>query len=147
MKINHPSESEIQQYALDRTASESQVIQHIDTCEACRLIAQNYMHLFTAIQEQPKAYFDFDLASLVLQQLPDRKYRFSLNLFFPYVFASCGLITLGFLIYKFRIFILNLITGNFSITMYLVLLIPLFVLVFQSMDMYRRYRNQMSILK
>jgi hypothetical protein len=142
----HPSESEIQQYALGRSECDGEILRHIESCEACKTGAQNYMQMFGAIREQPKAIFDFDLAALVMQQLPKTKSRFSLNLLFPYLFASLGLLTLVVFFYRFRKNIFNVLTGNFPITMYLILIIPLSILIFQSIDMYKKHQKQMSIL-
>ena len=70
MTTRHLSETELQQYALDGAAAPKEYSEHIAVCENCRAEAMTYRSLFAAIKEQPEPAFDFDIAGLVLSQLP-----------------------------------------------------------------------------
>ena len=70
MKYLHLTDDEIQQYVLEKANGSDTIIEHIQECTHCKERAEEYSLLFRAIQQQEKPVFDFDLADLVLQQLP-----------------------------------------------------------------------------
>jgi hypothetical protein len=146
MTTEHLSEQEVQQYALDRSCCGKKLAEHVEACAYCQANAEAYLQLFSVIHEQPKPFFGFDLSSLVLQQLPNAKSKFSLNGFLIYllVFASISVIAVPF--YLFRKNLSNMFTGVLPMTIYLILISALTILVFQSFEMYRKYQKQMNIL-
>jgi hypothetical protein len=94
MNYSHPSEKEIQQWAIDKSDSSTEMIHHMESCAHCRAEAETYRLLFSKIKQQPAAAFDFNLSGLVLSQLPKNKARLSLdNLIagFLLVFTCCVL--------------------------------------------------------
>lgn len=70
MNNGHPSEMELQQYALEPSGCNPETLEHMEACPRCRAEAAAYRLLFTGISEQPEANFDFDLSAAVLSRLP-----------------------------------------------------------------------------
>ena len=66
----HPSENELQQYAIDKSDANPDVIAHIESCPDCQAEISTYQMLFSEIKIQPPASFDFDVQELVLSKLP-----------------------------------------------------------------------------
>jgi hypothetical protein len=142
----HLSETEIQQCALDKSGCADDITRHADSCKSCQSNVQAYLQLFSTIHDQPAPAFDFNLPELVLQQLPKAKSKFSLNIFFVYfigLVAACGI---SIPVYLFRKYILNLFTGILPMTMYLILITAITIIIFQSIEMFRKYQKQISAL-
>ena len=146
MLNNHLSESEIQECALAGTECDSSLLSHIGQCGHCKAKVEMYLFLFTGIRTQPEPVFPFDLSALVLKQLPETRSRHSLNnlLIFLLIFASLSVIVVP--LYIFRKYISHMFSAIFPISMYLILLTALTILLFQSIEMFRKYRKQMNAL-
>jgi hypothetical protein len=76
MSSYHPSDNELQQYALDGTFDGQDVAAHAQSCAACSAKLANYRLLNQQMGILGKPTFDFNLADLVLQQLPAPKAEF-----------------------------------------------------------------------
>jgi len=76
MSSYHPSDNELQQYAMDGTFAGDELAAHTQGCAACSAKLANYRLLTRQMSVMPKPAFDFDLAGLVLQQLPAPKAEF-----------------------------------------------------------------------
>jgi hypothetical protein len=98
------------------------------------------------IHDQPKPVFSFDLSNLVLQQLPDTRSKFSLNSIFVILTVFAAACAVCIPVYLFRKYLYAVFSGALSMTMYLIIIIAIAILIFQSMEMYRKYQKQMSIL-
>ncbi len=146
MITKHLTDEEIQQYAFDRSSIENRITGHIHQCEDCKARAENYRLLFTGIKEQPQPSFDFDLAELVLSQLPQPKSKALPGNFFVYLLVFVAISMAGILCYVFREYLFSLFAG---ITPFLILLIGttgIIVLIALSADMYKTYKKKMNTL-
>lgn len=65
MKTDHLSESEVQQYVVDRSNCSLEVITHMDICADCKNKAVNYDLLFNVIKGQSVEIIEFDMSLLV----------------------------------------------------------------------------------
>jgi hypothetical protein len=146
MTNKHLSEQEIQLYALDKEGCGENLKTHVQSCHACRAEVQTYLQLFSAISEQPKPVFSFDLSGLVLQQLPETKTGFSLNSFMIPVLVLVALAVMGIPAYLFRKYLVSMFTGILPMTMYLILITAIGILLFQGVEMYRKYQKQLNAL-
>ncbi len=146
MTTKHLTEPEIQQYALDKVSCCIQIIGHIQSCVACRLKAEAYRQIFAGIKEQPKPLFDFNLADLVMDQLPQSKPKASSDKAVVFIFAFVSLLPTGFAIYFFRSFLSNVFTGITPMLVYLVITTVASLLIFLGIDMFVKYNRQMKIL-
>lgn len=146
MKTEHPDDFVIQQYLFRETISHPDLIEHIQQCEKCRLKVEQYKLIFEAIKEQEKPAFDFQLAELVLKQLPGEKLAFSPGKFLIYFFVLFALPIAGVLIYLFTSSLSGLITGLTPILMYLISITATGLLVFQFFDTYAKYKTRLNAI-
>ena len=72
----HLTDAEIQLYIAEPEMTSEQLKMHIHDCANCQTRAANYRLLFNGIQDQAKPQFNFDLSTLVLEQLPEPKRAF-----------------------------------------------------------------------
>ena len=83
MKNKHISEIELQQYVLCKDDCDMDIIEHINQCEKCKVEVEIYHLLFYEIKKQPETIFDFDLANLVMQHLPEKQNVSELKMNYP----------------------------------------------------------------
>lgn len=76
MSSYHPSDKELQQYALEGAFDSQDIAAHAQGCAACSAKLTNYRLLNRQMNVMPRPTFDFDLAGLVLGQLPAPKAEF-----------------------------------------------------------------------
>lgn len=145
MVNDHLADSAIQQYILDQPGCDNTIIAHVAACESCRAKAAAYQLLFTAIKEQETPGFDFDLSDLVLSQLAKPKPQpvFNTAIIILLITAAAMLVVTGWLL---RDYFLTLFAGISAIVVYLALTIAVTFLLFQGMEMYKKYKKQMAAL-
>jgi RNA polymerase sigma factor (sigma-70 family) len=165
MTIGHPSEMELQQYALDNSTCSSENMQHIEACENCQAQTAAYRLLYAAIKEQPSPVFDFDLSGLILAQLPGKQAEQSILLLshlatpvpvgrtrvsgfsltaWLLVLLSMGMF--GITLYLFRKNIWNVFRGISVFFIYSILAAASLFVLFRTMRMYRKFLRQMEAL-
>ncbi|WP_295720127.1 hypothetical protein [Mucilaginibacter sp.] len=76
MSSYHPSDNDLQQYALEGTFAGEDIAAHAQGCAACSAKLANYRLLTQQMSTMQKPAFDFNLAQLVLGQLPAPKAEF-----------------------------------------------------------------------
>jgi len=145
MTTKHLSEAEIQQFALG-IGNCNTPIDHIQSCETCRVKADNYKLIFTEIKLLPKPVFDFNLTDLVMNQLPQPKQKTSFENIVLYITAFVSVLFTGLAIYFFSSFLSNAVTGIAPIVSYLVITTLASLLIFLGIDMFAKYNRQMKIL-
>jgi len=144
MKNDHLSEEEIQQYALGKAGLNT--IEHIGSCVSCEAKAVNYRLIFSEMDELPRPAFDFDVASLVLAQLPQPETTVAGGERWFYLLIFAALASIGTPVYIYRVYFFKMFTGILPAAMYLVILVILFLLVFQGVEMFRKYQKQINML-
>ncbi|UKB82300.1 hypothetical protein LF887_14940 [Chryseobacterium sp. MEBOG06] len=143
MKNMHLSEIEIQQYVLNKADCDNVITKHILQCQKCQSEVEFYQLLFTEIKEIPNPVFDFDVADLVIKQLPQRKYL-SLDKYFIALLSCISMILLCTLIFVINHYFPT-VFGAISILNFLLILIPtVFIISFLYMDMKRNFDRQMK---
>ncbi|MEZ2337381.1 hypothetical protein AB6735_17180 [Mucilaginibacter sp. RCC_168] len=140
----HLSEEEIQQYALGK--GNLNTIEHIGSCVSCEAKAANYRLIFSEMDELPQPAFDFDVASLVLAQLPQPETTVAGDERWFYLLIFAALASIGIPVYVYRLYFFKMFKGILPEAMYLVVLIILFILVFQGIEIFRKYQKQLNIL-
>ena len=143
MKNKHINEIEIQQYVLDKDDCDINIIEHINHCQRCKAEVEIYELLFDAIKEETNPVFEFDLANLVMQQLPEKQ-NFSFDKYLIAILSGISIALLSILIYFIHSYFPTLFNGisliQFSLIMVTILLISLFIYF----DMKKNYKNQMN---
>ncbi|MCC8424392.1 hypothetical protein [Mucilaginibacter sp. UR6-11] len=140
----HLSEEEIQQYALGRADLSTK--EHIRSCAFCEARAADYRLIFSELDQLPKPAFDFNVASLVLAQLPQPETSLDRRERWIYLLVFAALASIGIPVYLFRIYFFKMFTDILPEAMYLVILVTLFLLVFQGVEMFRKYQKQINTL-
>jgi hypothetical protein len=142
----HVNDDEIQQYVLQKADCDIDIIKHIQSCETCKIKAEQYNLLFEAIKQQEKPAFDFNIADLVIEQLPKSRYKVSTDKLFSYFIIFISIIFLSIIFYFFRDSLLSLFKGITPILVALIIttVTCLFVILF--IDMYRKYQARMKAL-
>ena len=146
MNTSHPSENEIQQFALDRTSCSPALIAHIDSCAHCREEVNTYQLLFSGIAQQPAPAFDFDVAGLVLPQLETSRRRLSpdrIVAWFLVVFV-CACIAIP--VYLFRKYLLYMLSDISAFFLYAMACSAAVIIVIRAINMYKKYQQQMRLL-
>jgi hypothetical protein len=144
MKNIHLTDDEIQQYALDAESCNKGLIEHIQQCEHCLQQAMQYQLLFEGIGVQEKSVFDFDLADLVMEQLPQATPSYDR----PLLYALGGVIAvmIGVVGYVFGNGLVSLFAYVQPILIGLILTTMVGLMVFLGVDMYQKYKAQMKAL-
>jgi len=146
MRTSHLSEDAIQQYILDATGCEADIIEHLWYCEICKAKLANYQSLFAAMQEQPRPAFEFDLAGLVLSQLPAET-KESTRIDWPlYLFVSAVFSLIGIPLYWLRKEIATMLAGMIPFAIGLIAISTIPVILFQSIELFKKYKKQSDAL-
>jgi hypothetical protein len=142
----HPSDKEIQQYALDNSDIDPEVIVHIESCTHCRTEAASYEILFSEIKDQPPASFDFDLQKLVLTKLPKTNKGLSADDIIAgfLVIFTCSCISIP--VYIFRKIILNSFADIPSFFIYSMIAGTTAILTIKILSLYKKFIKQMHVL-
>ncbi|RQO67482.1 hypothetical protein DBR43_23385 [Pedobacter sp. KBW06] len=143
MTISHLSESEIQQYVLDRKNTGSDILAHIHDCERCQTKAAAYNVLFKELKEIPKPAFDFDLSKLVLDQLPVRKPLFP---WMATAAACLAIFLISFAIICFTNYLSVAAIGLSAQLLYFLIIPAVFILVIQGLSLLKVHKKQMTAI-
>ena len=146
MTSNHLNDTEIQQFVLHEKDCDPDMLEHIRNCSPCLESAEQYKLLFREIKNQEAPDFDFNLAHLVMEQLPTRKPKVlpesSLWLFIAAI-AVLPILTV-FLVSGNTLLVL---LGNVApLSVALIVITMLGILAFLSIDMYRKYQARIKAL-
>ena len=144
MKNKHLSDTDIQEYILHQSDHEMYVIEHLQECRQCNAKTEMYRQLFFAIKAQPKPEFNFDLSEAILSKITPSK--FSLTFFLVYLLAGVGFTCIGFVFYLFSDYVAVLFFGFPAMLLSLMLAATLAILIFQSIDLIRKYDHKMDEL-
>ena len=141
----HPSDAELQQFALGETKNETGIGAHIQLCDKCKAVVANYRLMFSAIGSEEKPVFDFNLSALVLKKIQPANTAYSEDRLIFYIgFVLMGLLGIG--CYWYKEFLSRVWIGFGSMFMYLLLATAIIVLVFQAVDIYKRYQYKIKSL-
>jgi hypothetical protein len=139
----HLTDAEIQLYVAEPEMTSDQLKIHIQACVNCQARAANYQLLFNGIHDQAKPQFNFDLSTLVLEQLPEPKRAFPWTVILISVF-SVLLISLS------AIFFWSIMDAVISSAPLLLITTALtaavVILIFQALEMVKNHQKQIHTL-
>lgn len=144
MKNIHLTEEQIQQYALDAQSCSGAITAHIQQCEHCQQQVIYYKVLIEGIETQEKAVFDFDIADLVMEQLPQPKPTYDKS--FSYALVAMIVMMAGLVVYVLGNSLVSLFALVQPILIGLVIITALGLMAFLGVDMYQKYKAQMRTL-
>jgi hypothetical protein len=139
---------DIQQYAADEGSCEARISNHLADCAECRAEVAAYRSLFSAIGEEAAPAFDFDLPALVLSRIPEPKAapKASWDILFLNLLVLGCVGAIGLPLYLYRGYLTQWFSGIMPVTIWLLILPVLAVLIFQGLDLYKKYQKQMNAL-
>ena len=146
MKTLHLTDEEIQEYVLDNSAIDIAIIEHASSCEKCKARITNYQLLFAGIKQQHRDVFDFNLAEMVVAQLPSPRPRPVSDNFFVYLFVLAGVMLGAAALYYFRNYIVSFFAGIGPLFIYLTVTMVITLSIILSLDMYKTYQRKMRSL-
>ena len=145
MKLQHPSDELIQQYAADENIADIEILSHISACEQCSTSAANYRLLFAAIALEPKPVFDFDAAELVLAKLPGTAANYTKNKI-PAYMTLISILVVILPLYFFRKFFINVAGGVSTAVLIIIAATAMAIVLYKTSGMYRKYQKQLDKL-
>jgi hypothetical protein len=154
MTQQHLSDADIQQWVLDKQQCAPEIITHMNICEHCQVKAETYQLLFSEIKQQPKPVFNFDVSELVLPQLSHQSLESSGSRFLYYLIACFAVAAIGVSAYLYRIqlnrlfkkYVLDISSGVSKGALYLLITTALTILIFQSIELYKKYQRKINDL-
>ena len=146
MTNKHLTDTEIQEFVLYRNECRADALAHMEHCPDCKTKAAQYRVLFEEINKQPNPVFDFDLATLVIDQLPAPKRKSTGEKLMLYAVVCTCLLLAGFISYYFREIFASLFIGDNTMIYALIITTVTGVLTFLCIDMYKKYKAQMNAL-
>lgn len=146
MKNQHLSDAEIQQYALQKSSCEKDILEHMQLCKNCMSKAEQYKALFSAIEKQEKPIFALNLSDLVLEQLPKRKQKVAHENLFIWTFVFISIFSIGTFSYLFGEVILDMFIGIKTVLMGLMITTTATIFIFLTTDIYKKHLTQLQAL-
>lgn len=143
----HPSEAELQEFALDPGKSGQKIAPHIRLCQSCQAEIENYKQLFTGMKDQEKPVFDFALADLVLAQIKPTAKSLPFDKLLVYLISLVAFLFTGTVFYIFRKSFSELFAGVAQLFLYLIITTAISILFFQLIDIYRVYQKKWRVLE
>ena len=142
----HPTETELQQYAISKSDVDPGVTLHIESCADCQAQVSVYQMLFSEIKEQSPHAFDFDLQKLVLSKLPKTNTGLSIDDLIAgfLVIFTCSCI--GIPVYIFRKIIQNSLIDIPPFFIYSIIIGTTVILIIKILSLYKKFLKQMHFL-
>lgn len=143
MKTVHLTEAEIQVYVTEPEVLGTKQKSHVLDCAHCQSKVANYSLLFKCIHETPKPAFDFDLSTLVLEQLPAPKRAF------PWAALLISILSVAIVTVSLVLFWASAMAIVKSVSIALLVVTSsgaLLILIFHGLDMLSAHQKQMNIL-
>jgi hypothetical protein len=146
MNTIHPSEKELQLYALDKSDCNPSILTHIESCADCIAEVSIYRLLFSEIKQQRKPEFDFDLSALVLSQLPRSQSSLSTDNIIVGFLVVFICFCIGIPAFMFRKIILNIFLDIPPFFIYPIIISTTLILIIKILSLYKKYLKQMRLL-
>jgi hypothetical protein len=139
----HLTDAEIQLYVAEPEMTSDQLKIHIQDCANCQTRVANYQLLFNGIHDHAKPQFNFDLSTLVLEQLPEPKRTFPWAEILVSVFS---VLLISFSAIFFWSIINAVISSAPLLLIALALTAAVVILIFQALEMVKNHQKQIHIL-
>jgi len=146
MITGHLSEAAIQQYVLDKSYCETDIITHMELCEECMAKTAAYQLLFSEIKGQPRPAFGFDLSGLVLSQIPAAPPERSPGIHPIWFLIPAVAAALGIPFYLFGEGFFAIFSGFPVMMLCLLATSALTIFIFQGVEVYKKYQRKIDAL-
>lgn len=146
MKYKHPDDDEIQRYVLETSKGDAQVIVHMGICPGCQQKAAQYRQLLEGIKQQQKPVFEFNLAELVIAQIPKSTSRLSSEKKFSLSIFLISVFFIGVAYFLFGEGLISLFSGITSMASGLIITTVTCLFVVLWMDAKRKYKAKLKAI-
>lgn len=146
MKTIHVSDHTIQKFAFDPSECEAEIIKHMHSCGECKMKAESYLSLSNAIEEQPAPVLEFDLTTLVLDQLPASLKKESAYNYFIYFLIAVSIGVVAAALYFFKESFIDLFSSTSEIPSHFMLSIAMLISTVLIIDNVRSFNKKMNML-
>jgi hypothetical protein len=146
MTDNHLNDAELQKYVLKKSNCEVYIIEHVTQCRNCKTKAEQYNLLLEGIKYQEKPTFDFNLADLVIGQLPKAEPKASYEKLFSYFIIFITIFFCCIAFYLFRSNLLNLFQGITPVSIALIMTTGISLLAFLGIDTYMENQTKIKTI-
>jgi len=119
--VKHLTDEEVQLYTIDKKQCAIEVSEHVHLCKECKARVDIYLVLINGIRQQPQPAFDFELAAIVLKQLPAKRPSTANDKLLTWIIIA-------------------------TISVYLILISAITVIAMLFGEMYRKYKKEMNVL-
>ncbi|MEX6690169.1 hypothetical protein QTN47_21850 [Danxiaibacter flavus] len=134
---------EIQLFIFEEEKCAIHVVEHIKHCPQCAIKAAEYNVLVEGIEQLEKPAFDFALADLVVEQLPQPQLRARFDSLFLYIIAFVVISFVATALYFFKDTRLNLAWKTSPASTGLIITTVACIGIFLLADLFRKYQRQM----
>jgi hypothetical protein len=139
MMTRHCSEEELQVFVAENQIPAPGMMEHIESCPACRQQIAAFRLVIETVKGQPAAAFDFDLESAIMQQLQPVKPTGIKNSYYQYIPAVLCAVIVAITLYIFRQNFVNLSAGISSFFLAISMVACMIIIVFKVINLYREY--------
>lgn len=139
----HVTDMEIQLFIFEEEKCDVHVVDHIKLCPQCAIKVAGYKMLVKGIEQQEKPAFDFSLADLVVNQLPQQQLPERFDKLFLYIIALIVIFFVSTVFYLFKDTLLNVTWKTSAISTGLIITTVACIVIFLLADMFRKYQKQM----
>jgi hypothetical protein len=167
MKNGHLTDEMIQEFVWDLETLDLSARAHILTCDHCKTRADNYQLLFTEMEQLPKAAFNFDLSTLVLNQIKQQTLNTSIdtdpemtpvpaiekltaarpkNILTGIIITIMAIGLIGTPVYLFMDSFQDIIAEVSIMGTYLIIITVVLIAAFLVFEEYRKYNHQINRL-
>ncbi|MEM7299390.1 MAG: hypothetical protein AAF391_14125 [Bacteroidota bacterium] len=147
MKAQHLDDEEIQGYLFDPSACEQEHVEHIHSCEHCTSRVATYQLIAASVANEEIPAFDFELSTLVLQQLPRKERRFNAINVLVYLSVTVGLGALGCTLYVLKSDLLTLSTSISALSISFILCVMGLIFIPLIWETYLSYQRKMNMIE
>jgi hypothetical protein len=144
MKIRHLSENEIQLHLTENSKLSQEFLSHLGNCPACQAELNAYKIISTDIKTLKRPAFDFDLSELVLDQIPVKTSEFPWATYFVVIL---GIILMVISFATFSDYLVHVFKALPSTLLIMVGISALLILLFQSTEAVKIYREKINSIK
>jgi len=146
MKSTCLSDQAIQPYAFELATCDASTLLHVANCKECKLRADYYIAISTAINEEATPEIGFDITSLVLEKVEKDEKKASLHSAIMYALLTIPVALMVSVLFLFRDIIASLLPSTEHFLMPLVLSTALTTLLLLCLDTVRAYRKKERML-
>lgn len=145
MTIEHPSQTALQQFALNDPECSKEVATHIGQCKSCQQDVAIYQLMLSEIKHQPRPAFDFEIADMIMPQIQAGKVT-TREPILPYFITVAIFCMVAIPLYIFWRNILFMFAGLSSFFIYISVAFTIIILAYSIFKTYRRYEQKMQAI-